>query len=660
MPIEQIITITSNVSDCGGSGTDTIAVPVSVNIDGTVVAVNGVPCNAPVQPNPIISLDEKNNAIITETGNCPDPNTILYGYTIKDANNNVLFDKTGAASLADITNTVANLVSDLETIIDGSPCPQTQSYVEVTTDLLDSVSSGSDIIATNIDLTDPNNVSDLQQDIKTYIAANGGNYYDTVNVSFDGVKLTITIISSVAGFSLVGNRTTVAFDETAAGNIPCIGCYDATVYATPCDGSGDATIEGNFISVSIVPLLHDGGDVYYLDGTPVIISSPFSGNQLGQGVSGNDVIALLNGDTNKPAGLQFIDTTSDANNTGSFVIAVGDACLNAAFIGVEPVQLLPTLISQTGGQILTSDTGTTPTDGTVEYNFGYSNDGGASWTDAGWQVLTASDPTHDFGAVVFSNGDLVRTCLRYTGVPTSEVCDVRRIPTVIVAESINGNGDYIKDIINTTPDQSSLYTRTDFTEKLTITGHNTANGVYDVEITDTVVNSVPPLPAGLSFTRIDNETIQFVATAAFLADNVSGTVTIDETDIYATHAYDDDASIQSVNPASETYTFTAATGYDCFDFRPTNSMFDRWRINSSGLDILFPSGAVDRDSVMTEMQATLPQPNIIAIDSSPFTAKYIAVSTNAGTVSTIEVYNTTTSAWEVFTPAYTNQGSPCV
>jgi hypothetical protein len=63
---------------------------------------------------------------------------------------------------------------------------------------------------------------------------------------------------------------------------------------------------------------------------------------------------------------------------------------------------------------------------------------------------------------------------------------------------------------------------------------------------------------------------------------------------------------------------------------------------------------------MTEMQATLPQPNIIAIDSSPFAAKSIAVSTNAGTVSTIEVYNTTTSAWEVFTPAYTNQGSPCV
>lgn len=660
MPIEQIITITSNVSDCGGSGTDTIAVPVSVNIDGTVVAVNGVPCNAPVQPNPIISLDEKNNAIITETGNCPDPNTILYGYTIKDANNNVLFDKTGAASLADISNTVANLQSDMTLIVSGQKCPKTQSYIEIKTSLLDSVSSGSDVIDTNIDLTDPNNVSDLQQAIKTYIAANGGNYYDTVNVSFDGVKLTITIISTVAGFSLVDGGNTVAFDETVAGNIPCVGCYDATVYATPCDGSGDATIEGNFISVSIVPLVHDGGDVYYLDGTPVIVYSPFSGNQLGQGSTQSDITALLNSDIDKPAGLTFTGFNSDSNNQGSYAVVDGDACLNAAFIGVEPVQLLPTLISQTGGQILTSDTGTTPTDGTVEYNFGYSNDGGASWTDAGWQVLTASDPTHDFGAVVFSNGDLVRTCLRYTGVPTSEVCDVRRIPNAKISTQVLPNGDYEKTIFNDTPDQSSLYTRTDFTEKLTITGHNTADGVYDVEITDTVVNSVPPLPAGLSFTRIDDETIQFVATAAFLADNVAGTVTIDETDIYAAHAYDDDASIQSVNPALASYTFTAATGYDCFDFRPTNSMFDRWRINSSGLDILFPSGAVDRDSVMTEMQATLPQPNIIAIDSSPFTSKYIAISTNAGTVSTIEIYNTTTSAWEVFTPAYTNQGSPCV
>lgn len=328
------------MSDCGGSGTDTIAVPVSVNIDGTVVAVNGVPCNAPVQPNPIISLYANNKIIITETGNCPDPNTILYGYTITDANNIVLFNKTGAASLADITNTVANLVSDLETIIDGSPCPKIQSYVEVNwqiTGFLDSVSSGSDIIATNIDLTDPNNVTDLQYDIKTYIAANGGSGYDTVKVSIDDVRLTITIISSVAGFSLVDGGNTVVFDETAAGAIPCIGCYNATIYATPCDGSGFATIEGNTISFSIVPLVHDAGDVYYLDGTPLIVSSPFSGNQLGQAIDGEDVIALLNSDTNKPAGLQFVDTTSDANNTGSFVIAVGDACLNAAFIGVEPV-----------------------------------------------------------------------------------------------------------------------------------------------------------------------------------------------------------------------------------------------------------------------------------------------------------------------------------
>lgn len=89
-------------------------------------------------------------------------------------------------------------------------------------------------------------------------------------------------------------------------------------------------------------------------------------------------------------------------------------------------------------------------------------------------------------------------------------------------------------------------------------------------------------------------------------------------------------------------------------------MFDRWRINSSGSDILFPSGAVVQGDVMTEMQATSSQPNIIAIDSSPYTVKYIAVSANAGTVSTIEVYNTTTSAWETFTPAYTNQGAPCV
>ena len=165
--------------------TDTGAPICEGSLDTVITFLNNIQgCVVNLLPNPIISIDENNKIIITEAGNCPDPNMISYGYTIKDANNNVLFDKTGAASLADITNTVANLVSDLETIIDGSPCPQTQSYVEVNTDLLDSVSSGSDIIATNIDLTDPNNVSDLQQDIKTYIAANGGNYYDTVNVSF--------------------------------------------------------------------------------------------------------------------------------------------------------------------------------------------------------------------------------------------------------------------------------------------------------------------------------------------------------------------------------------------------------------------------------------------------------------------------------------------
>jgi hypothetical protein len=637
--------------------TDTGAPICEGSLDTVISCLNNIQgCVVNLLPNPIISLDEENNAIITETGNCPDPNTILYGYTIKDANNNVLFDKTGAASLADISNTVANLQSDMTLIVSGQKCPKTQSYIEIKTSLLDSVSSGSDVIDTNIDLTDPNNVSDLQQAIKTYIAANGGNYYDTVNVSFDGVKLTITIISTVAGFSLVDGGNTVAFDETVAGNIPCVGCYDATVYATPCDGSGDATIEGNFISVSIVPLVHDGGDVYYLDGTPVIVYSPFSGNQLGQGSTQSDITALLNSDIDKPAGLTFTGFNSDSNNQGSYAVVDGDACLNAAFIGVEPVQLLPKLISQTDGQILTSATGTTPTDGTVEYNFAYSNDGGTSWTDAGWQVLTAADPTHDFGAVVFSNGDLVRTCLRYTGVPTSEVCDVRQIPTVIVAESINGNGDYIKDIINTTPDTIGTYLLTNFTEKLTVTGHITADGVYGIEVNDTTVTATPTLPVGLSFARINQNRIQFIATSAFLADN-TGSLLIEETDIFGTHAYSDAAEMQSVTAAIESYSYSAL--FDCFQIAPTNNMFDRWRING-GADILFPGGNVLQGMVMSEMQATLPQPNIVGIDVNPFSSKNFLVSSNAGTVTIIEIYNTTTSAWEPFTPSSTNQTTPCV
>ena len=658
---EQILTITSDVTDCGGSGDDTIEVPISVDVAGTVVAVNGVLCNVPIQPKPVLSL-VGNQATITETGNCTDPNVVLYGYTITDAaTNTVLFDKTAAASVADIANTLANLQSDMGLIVTGVNCPQTISYAEIKASYLDNVSQGGNVIMSNIDfVVNPNAADDLKQAILTYLAANGGTVFDAVTVTFDGTVITINIVSSVAGFTLFDGVDTVVFTETPSGvQVPCIGCYEVTVYATQCDGSGDATVMGNSLFVTVVPFMHDGGDVYYLDGAPVTVTSPFSGNVLGQGATETQINDLLNNDQNKPAGVTFTGITNSSDGSGSYEIAVGDACVNAPFIGVEPVPLSLALLAQTDGQILYGATGATPTDGTVEYDFGYSNDGGATWTPPSWTLLTAADPIRDFGSPVFNNTDYIRFCLRYTGVPTSEVCDVRVIPHVKMSEQEMPNGDYEKMIPNSSPDPSSLYVRTDVTETLTVTGHNTADGTYTVEITDTTVTATPPLPAGLYFVRIDLNTIKFIATAAFLADSVSGTITIDEVDVYATHVYDDDAAIQSVSAASETYTFTAVTAFDCFNFHPTNNMFDRWRING-GADILFPSGSVIQGSVMAEMQATLPQPNIVAIDSSPYTAKYIAVSANAGTVSTIEVYNTTTSAWETFTPAYTNQGAPCV
>lgn len=643
--------------------TDTGAPVCEGSLDTVIECLNNIQgCNVPIQPNPVLSLDANNNAVITETGNCPDPNVVLYGYTITDTTTNtVLFNTTAAATVADITNTLANLQSDAGLVISGVNCPQTNSFADPKTSFLNNVSQGGNVIMSNIDLTDANQISALEQAIKGYLAANGGTIFDTVTITFDGTTVTINIVSGVAGFSLVVGGVPSNFTETASAvSIPCIGCYEITIYATPCDGSGDATVMGNSLFVTVVPFMHDGGDVYYLDGAPVTVTSPFSGNVLGQGATETQINDLLNNDQNKPAGVTFTGITNSSDGSGSYEIAVGDACVNAPFIGVEPVPLSLALLAQTDGQILYGATGATPTDGTVEYDFGYSNDGGATWTPPSWTLLTAADPIRDFGSPVFNNTDYIRFCLRYTGVPTSEVCDVRVIPHVKTSEQEMPNGDYEKMIPNSSPDPISIYVRTDFTEILTVTGHNTADGTYTVKITDTTVTASPPLPAGLSFVRIDLNTIKFIATAAFLADSVSGTITIDEVDVYATHVYDDDAAIQSVSAASETYTFTAVTAFDCFNFQPTNNMkFNRWRING-GADILFPSGSVIQGSVMAEMQATLPQPNIVAIDSSPYTANYIAVSANAGTVSTIEVYNTTTSAWETFTPAYTNQGAPCV
>lgn len=545
--------------------TDTGAPVCEGSLDTVIECLNNIQgCNVPIQPNPVLSLDANNNAVITETGNCPDPNVVLYGYTITDTTTNtVLFNTTAAATVADITNTLANLQSDAGLVISGVNCPQTNSFADPKTSFLNNVSQGGNVIMSNIDLTDANQISALEQAIKGYLAANGGTIFDTVTITFDGTTVTINIVSSVAGFTLLDGANTVVFTETASAvSIPCIGCYEITIYATPCDGSGDATIMGNSLFVTVVPLMHDGGDVYYFDGSPINVYSPFSNNLLGNGSTVQQIDDLLNNDPDKPAGVIFTGLTNSSDSSGSYEIAVGNACVNAPFIGVEPVPLSLALLAQTDGQILYGATGATPTDGTVEYNFGYSNDSGVTWTDAGWTPLTAIDPAHDFGSPVIEDENYIRFCLRFVGFPASEVCDVRVVPHVKIGEEEMPNGDYEKILINSSPDPISIYVGTNFTETLTVTGHNTADGTYTIEVTDTTVTATPPLPAGLSFVRIDPETVKFIATAAFLADSVAGTVTIDEVDIYAVHAYDDDASIQSVNAASETYSYSAL--FDCW------------------------------------------------------------------------------------------------
>ena len=663
---EQILTITSDVTDCGGSGDDTIEVPISVDVAGTVVAVNGVLCNVPIQPKPVLSL-VGNQATITETGNCPDPNVVLYGYTITDAaTNTVLFDKTAAASVADITNTLANLQSDMGLIVTGVNCPQTISYAEIKASYLDNVSQGGNVIMSNIDfVANANAADDLKQAILTYLAANSGTAFDSVTVTFDGTVITINIVSSVAGFTLFDGVDTVVFTETPSGvQVPCIGCYEVTVYATQCDGSGDATVMGNSLFVTVVPFMHDGGDVYYLDGAPVTVTSPFSGNVLGQGATETQINDLLNNDQNKPAGVTFTGITNSSNGSGSYEIAVGDACVNAPFIGVEPVPLSLALLAQTDGQILYGATGATPTDGTVEYDFGYSNDGGATWTPPSWTLLTAADPIRDFGSPVFNNTDYIRFCLRYTGVPTSEVCDVRVIPHVKTSEQdwqIMPNGDYEKMIPNSSPDPSSLYVRTDVTETLTVTGHNTADGTYTVEITDTTVTATPPLPAGLYFVRIDLNTIKFIATAAFLADSVSGTITIDEVDVYATHVYDDDAAIQSVSAASETYTFTAA--FDCWLSGTIGSSSTCRNITINGITYNTAAYPIATDSAL--YIAEIASLGIAGFVNANYIPKGIIASFSsfaAVTSVSIENSNDGGATWQVitFTQTSANQPTPCV
>jgi hypothetical protein len=541
--------------------TDTGAPVCEGSLDTVIECLNNIQgCNVPIQPNPVLSLDANNNAVITETGNCPDPNVVLYGYTITDTTTNtVLFNTTAAATVADITNTLANLQSDAGLVISGVNCPQTNSFADPKTSFLNNVSQGGNVIMSNIDLTDANQISALEQAIKGYLAANGGTIFDTVTITFDGTTVTINIVSSVAGFTLLDGANTVVFTETASAvSIPCIGCYEITIYATPCDGSGNATIMGNSLFFTIIPLMHDGGDVYYFDGSPINVYSPFSNNLLGNGSTVQQIDDLLNNDPDKPAGVIFTGLTNSSDSSGSYEIAVGNACVNAPFIGVEPVPISLALVSQTGGQVLNGYVATNPYP--TEYNFAYSSDGINFTPQATWDAVTGNNVSHDFGSVVFGNGNYVRLCVRYVGAAT-ETCDIRQIPKPVVTENVYANGDYAKIILNQTPDAHAGYIGTDFTEILTVSGHNTADGNYTVEVTDTSITVTPPLPMGLTVVRVGANSIQVAATAAFLADN-TGSITIDETDIFATHKYTDIAQIGSVTAATETYSYSAL--FDCW------------------------------------------------------------------------------------------------
>jgi len=542
--------------------TDTGAPVCEGSLDTVIECLNNIQgCNVPTQPNPVLSLIG-NQAAITEIGNCTDPNVVLYGYTITDADTNtVLFNTTAAATVADIANTLANLQSDAGLVITGINCPQTISFADPKTSFLNNVSQGGNVIMSNIDLTDANQISALEQAIKGYLAANGGTIFDTVTITFDGTTVTINIVSSVAGFTLLDGANTVVFTETASAvSIPCIGCYEITIYATPCDGSGDATIMGNSLFVTVVPLMHDGVDVYYFDGSPINVYSPFSNNLLGQGSTQTQVTDILNDDPDKPAGVTFTSIVNSSDNSGSYEIAVGNACVNAPFIGVEPVPIDIVLLSQTGGQVLNGYVATNPYP--TEYNFAYSNDGTNFTPQATWDAVSGNNISHDFGSPVFGNGDYVRVCGRYVG-GTAVWCEVIRIPTVAVSENINGNGDYVKTIFNQTPDTSRPDVFTDFIETLTISGHNdpAVNGSYAIEVNSTTVTATPALPAGLSIARINAHTIEVLATATFLADN-TGSITIDETDIYGILKHSGDMDMQSVTAATETYSYSAL--FDCW------------------------------------------------------------------------------------------------
>ncbi len=541
--------------------TDTGAPVCEGSLDTVIECLNNIQgCNVPIQPNPVLSLDANNNAVITETGNCPDPNVVLYGYTITDTTTNtVLFNTTAAATVADITNTLANLQSDAGLVISGVNCPQTNSFAGPKTSFLNNVSQGGNVIMSNIDLTDANQISALEQAIKGYLAANGGTIFDTATITFDGTTVIINIVSAVAGFTLLDGANTVVFTETASAvSIPCIGCYEITIYATPCDGSGNATIMGNSLFFTIIPLMHDGGDVYYFDGSPINVYSPFSNNLLGNGSTVQQIDDLLNNDPDKPAGVIFTGLTNSSDSSGSYEIAVGNACVNAPFIGVEPVPIDIVLLSQTGGQVLNGYVATNPYP--TEYNFAYSNDGTNFTPQATWDAVSGNNISHDFGSVVFGNGNYVRLCVRYVGAAT-ETCDIRQIPKPVVTENVYANGDYAKIILNQTPDAHAGYIGTDFTEILTISGHKTADGNYTVEVMDTSITVTPPLPMGLTVVRVGANSIQVAATAAFLADN-TGSITIDETDIFATHKYTDIAQIGSVTAATETYSYPAL--FDCW------------------------------------------------------------------------------------------------
>ncbi len=543
--------------------TDTGAPICEGALDTVIECLNNIQgCNVPIQPNPMLSLDGNNNAVITETGNCPDPNVVLYGYTITDADTNtVLFNTTAAATVSDIANTLANLKSDMGLVITGVNCPKTVSHAEVKASFLGNVSQGGNVIMSNIDLTDANQISALEQAIKGYLAANGGTIFDTATITFDGTTVIINIVSAVAGFTLLDGANTVVFTETASEvSIPCIGCYEITIYATPCDGSGNATIMGNSLFVTVVPLMHDGGDVYYFDGSPINVYSPFSNNLLGQGSTQTQVTDILNDDPDKPAGVTFTSIVNSSDNSGSYEIAVGNACVNAPFIGVEPVPIDIVLLSQTGGQVLNGYVATNPYP--TEYNFAYSNDGTNFTPQATWDAVSGNNISHDFGSPVFGNGDYVRVCGRYVG-GTAVWCEVIRIPTVAVSENINGNGDYVKTIFNQTPDTSRPDVFTDFIETLTISGHNdpAVNGSYAIEVNSTTVTATPALPAGLSIARINAHTIEVLATATFLADN-TGSITIDETDIYGILKHSGDMDMQSVTAATETYSYSAL--FDCW------------------------------------------------------------------------------------------------